>query len=193
MVLLTWCNCIYFRNNFFSPSYLLYSAMELQYHQPNICKRLHRTTILEFLERSSLVEFASLLLETAVTHGTNIRDPVKDLTLRKKRADPTATAAWKMVIRQSVKLHFVQKKLKAEALEKKKKEARAMADIVIECAYKAIDFLWRLPHCENMGIAHYDPRAKKMVLRRFQKFVQWRKTLIRPRNFILILPPPSSQ
>eukprot|EP00392_Amoebophrya_sp_AT5.2_P000618 g619.t1 len=152
-------------------SYLLLTTQELQYYQPNVFHTLHRKTMLEFLDRAPLEEYHVLLLETAIHHGLNIRDPTKDLTIRPNRPDPSATAAWKMAIGMVVHLAKTQRMQRQAKIENRRQDTNFCEAIVVECAHKAIDFLARLPTNE--------PRA--MVFARFKKFVSWRKTEERAR------------
>ncbi|CAD7957399.1 unnamed protein product [Amoebophrya sp. A120] len=162
-------------------NYLLLTTQELQYYQPNVFHTLHRKTMLEFLDRAPLDEYQMILLETAMSHGMNIRDPTKDLTIRPNRPDPAATAAWKMAIGMVVHLAKTQRQLRQARIENKRQDTNFCEQIFLECADKAIDFLHRLPTNEPRAIAHFKPRAHKMVFARFKKFVEWRKTEERAR------------
>ncbi|CAD7945073.1 unnamed protein product [Amoebophrya sp. A25] len=162
-------------------AYLLLTTQELQYYQPSVFRNLHRKTMLEFLERAPLEEYQNLLLETAIHHGCNIRDPTKDLTIRPNRPAPTATAAWKMTIGVVVHLAKTQRQLRQAKVEEKRQDSNFCQNIITECADKAIDFLRRLPTNEPRAIAHFRPVAYQMVFARFRKFVAWRKTEERAR------------
>lgn len=49
-----------------------------------------------FLERTSTDDYGNMLLETAIGHGTNIRELARDMSVSVWDPSPSSTAAWKL-------------------------------------------------------------------------------------------------
>lgn len=83
--------------NGFKRRYYTASLEELEFLQPSCIRSAQKETLIDALDKSGVEDFGTLVLETAVHHGNNIRDYLKreDGT---KIWDPSpgARAAWKL-------------------------------------------------------------------------------------------------
>ena len=81
----------------FKKKYFLTSMKELEFLQPSCVRTVQKQTLTDCLAKSGVDDFGTMLLETSIHHGNNIRGYLQK-SERNKVWDPkpSATAAWKL-------------------------------------------------------------------------------------------------
>ena len=81
----------------FKKKYFMTSMRELEFLQPSCIRTLQKMTLLDNLKKSGVEDFGTLLLETSIHHGNNIRGYLqKSERVKAWDPKPSATAAWKL-------------------------------------------------------------------------------------------------
>ena len=109
----------------FKGKYYRASMKELEFLQPSCLRDAQKHTLNDSLDKSSVEDFGTLLLETSIHHGNNIREYLKSAEKGKIwDPNPGARAAWKLAgslviraIRNRKRIQGVVKKTKRDDKE----------------------------------------------------------------------------
>jgi hypothetical protein len=117
----------------FKKRYFLGSLKELEFLQPSCVREAQRQTLMDAVDKTSTDDFGTILLETAVHHGSNIKGYLNDDEQLSKRVwdpNPAARAAWKLagsLVMRAIR----ERKARLGIITKKKEEDRRyMASVV---------------------------------------------------------------
>ena len=117
----------------FKKRYYLGSLKELEFLQPSCVREAQRLTLMDAADKTSTDDFGTILLETAVHHGSNIKAYLNDEDQPSKRVwdpNPAARAAWKLagsLVMRAIR----ERKARLGIMSRKKEEDRRyMASVV---------------------------------------------------------------
>mmetsp|Transcript_60170 Transcript_60170/g.105416 ORF Transcript_60170/g.105416 Transcript_60170/m.105416 type:complete len:1243 (-) Transcript_60170:111-3839(-) len=163
--------------NLFRRKWLLISTQQLQYHHPSALRSLQKVTMLEFLHNTSVEDYGNLLLETAIHHGNNIREIVRDTRVAVWDPAPTASAAWKLAFSLVTKSLKKQKAIRKFEMKRKEIVLEFCKELVIDLAYRAVDLAEG--HGGRMALASglADIVSKRRALRKLHKLARSRRIL----------------
>eukprot|EP00913_Durusdinium_trenchii_P002581 g2388.t1 len=181
LLLLAAMNAVYRADmwNAFKRKYLLLQTQERtdgeemgRYQQ-----QLQRKTLLQFLERTSTDDYANMLLETSIGHGTNIRELARDMSVSVWDPSPSSTAAWKLAFSLVTKSLRRQKLLRKQKMDTKQEVHRFIERIVHEMVDTAVDTA--AGHGARMKLAGSlaQVTAKRRAVRRLRQHALNRRTL----------------
>ncbi|CAK9061685.1 E3 ISG15--protein ligase Herc6, partial [Durusdinium trenchii] len=179
LLLLAAMNAVYRADmwNAFKRKYLLLQTQDLHYQAPSTVRQLQRKTLLQFLERTSTDDYANMLLETSIGHGTNIRELARDMSVSVWDPSPSSTAAWKLAFSLVTKSLRRQKLLRKQKMDTKQEVHRFIERIVHEMVDTAVDTA--AGHGARMKLAGSlaQVTAKRRAVRRLRQHALNRRTL----------------
>eukprot|EP00930_Biecheleria_cincta_P029896 TRINITY_DN20740_c0_g2_i1.p1 TRINITY_DN20740_c0_g2~~TRINITY_DN20740_c0_g2_i1.p1 ORF type:complete len:1061 (-),score=143.31 TRINITY_DN20740_c0_g2_i1:367-3120(-) len=171
--------CVYRTDmwNAFKRKYILLKTQDLHYQAPSAVRQLQRKTLLEFLERTSTDDYALTLLETAIGHGSNIKEMARDMGIRVWDPAPSATASWKLAFSLVTKSLKRQKMLRQSRLDTKKQVHQFIENIVHKMIDTAVDTA--AGHGARLKIAGKlaNVTAKRRAIHRLRDLALNRRTL----------------
>lgn len=179
LLLLAAMNAVYRADmwNAFKRKYLLLQTQDLHYQAPSTVRQLQRKTLLQFLEKTSTDDYANMLLETSIGHGTNIRELARDMSVSVWDPSPSSTAAWKLAFSLVTKSLRRQKLLRKQKMDTKQEVHRFIEHIVHEMVDTAVDTA--AGHGARMKLAGSlaQVTAKRRAVRRLRQHALNRRTL----------------
>ncbi|CAJ1364560.1 unnamed protein product, partial [Effrenium voratum] len=179
LLLLAAMNAVYRADmwNAFKRKYLLLQTQDLHYQAPSTVRQLQRKTLLQFLERTSTDDYACMLLETSIGHGTNIRELARDMSVSVWDPSPSSTAAWKLAFSLVTKSLRRQKLMRKQKMDTKTEVHRFIERIVHEMVDRAVDTA--AGHGARMKLAGSlaQVTAKRRAVRRLRQHALSRRTL----------------
>lgn len=179
LLLLAAMNAVYRADmwNAFKRKYLLLQTQDLHYQAPSTVRQLQRKTLLQFLERTSTDDYANMLLETSIGHGTNIRELARDMSVSVWDPSPSSTAAWKLAFSLVTKSLRRQKLLRKQKMDTKQEVHRFIERIVHEMVDTAVDTA--AGHGARMKLAGSlaQVTAKRRAVRQLRQHALNRRTL----------------
>jgi hypothetical protein len=106
----------------FKRNYYTMSLRELEFLQPSCIRAAQKQIFADALVKTGTEDFGTLLLETAVHHGNNIKDYLNEPEGKKKVWDPNpgARAAWKLA--GSLVIRSIRSRKERLGIQKKKTE-----------------------------------------------------------------------
>eukprot|EP00933_Yihiella_yeosuensis_P041082 TRINITY_DN35521_c0_g1_i1.p1 TRINITY_DN35521_c0_g1~~TRINITY_DN35521_c0_g1_i1.p1 ORF type:complete len:1279 (+),score=178.27 TRINITY_DN35521_c0_g1_i1:69-3905(+) len=125
--------------NAFKRKFLLLTAQDLQYQNPSTLRALQKKTLLEVLNRTSTDDFGVMLMQTSVSHGSNIRELARDTNIQVWDPAPAATAAWKLAVSMVTKSLRRQKLLRKTKLSAKEEVYKYIEDLIHKMVFTAVD------------------------------------------------------
>ena len=116
----------------FKRAYYTMTLTELEFLQPSCVRTAQKQLLEDALDKTSTDDFGILLLETAVHHGNNIKDYLKqeDGKMRVWDPNPAARAAWKLAGSLVIRAIRHRKQQLGIVAKKKTEDRRYMASVV---------------------------------------------------------------
>lgn len=116
----------------FKKTYYSMSLKELEFLQPSCVRTAQRQMLADALDKTSTDDFGTLLLETAVHHGNNVKDYLKQEDGKKRVWDPNpaARAAWKLAGSLVIRAIRSRKQQLGVVSKKKAEDRRYMTSVV---------------------------------------------------------------
>jgi hypothetical protein len=125
----------------FKRRYYVNSLAELEFLQPSCIRTTQRETLHDALDKSGVEDFGTLLLETAIHHGNNIKDH-----LRQREGamiwdpNPAARAAWKLAGSLVIRTIRSRKHASKEIDKSKEKTRDIMSTIIAGMVHSAASY-----------------------------------------------------
>lgn len=179
VILLAAINAVYRADawNAFKRKYLLLMTQDLNYQQPSALRQLQRRTLIEVLSRNSEDDFANMLMDTAISHGNNIRELARDMSIKVWDPSPSATAAWKLAFSLVTKSLRRQKLLRKKKNTTKQEVIKFIEDLVHEMVFKAVDQAAGNGARMRIASSMAAVTAKRRAIRRLRELAIARRTL----------------
>ena len=115
----------------FKRRYFVSSLKELEFLQPSCLRTAQKQTLAEALVKTGVDDFGTLLFETSVHHGNNIRDYFqKDTGEKIWDPNPAARAAWKLAGSLVIRAIRARKQREGQDMHKTTEDKRFMTSVV---------------------------------------------------------------
>ena len=146
----------------------------LCYFQPSAARSVQKAALKETMEACSPEELRDFLLQTAVRHGSNVREVVKSAGQAVWDPAPAATAAWKLAGSLVIRALRARREGRAAAIGKQNIARETVLGIVDELIRSSVG----LAEGEEVKIADrfWRKRALKVGLRNFLVHIQRKKS-----------------